>query len=105
VRPGGRDRVSDGVRIILPAVLRELADGAGELVVPIGGEAALLRTILDAAFITRPRIGARIRDETGALRRHVNVFVDGQDVRRAGGLDLMVGPGAVIHILPSIAGG
>lgn len=93
------------MRIILPAVLRELADGAGELVVPIDGEAALLRTILDAAFITRPRIGARIRDETGALRRHVNVFVDGEDVRRTGGLDLMVGPDAVIHILPSIAGG
>jgi molybdopterin synthase sulfur carrier subunit len=97
--------VSDGVQIILPAVLRELADGAGELVVPIDGEEALLGTILDTAFVTRPLIGARIRDETGALRRHVNVFVDGQDVRRLGGLDLMVGSGAVIHILPSIAGG
>lgn len=97
--------MSDGVRIILPAVLRELADGASELVVPIDGEAALLRTILDAAFVTRPLIVARIRDETGALRRHVNVFVDGQDVRRLGGLDLLVRSGAVIHILPSIAGG
>ena len=93
------------MQIILPAVLRELADGAGEFVVPIDGEEALLGTILDTAFVTRPLIGARIRDETGALRRHVNVFVDGQDVRRLGGLDLMVGSGAVIQILPSIAGG
>ncbi|MBE3075751.1 MAG: MoaD/ThiS family protein [Actinobacteria bacterium] len=93
------------MQIILPAVLRELADGAGELVVPIDGEAALLGTILDTAFVTRPLIGARIRDETGGLRRHVNVFVDGQDVRRRGGLDLLVRSGAVIHILPSIAGG
>ena len=93
------------MQIILPAVLRELADGAGELVVPIDGEAALLRTILDTAFVTRPLIGGRIRDETGALRRHVNVFVDGQDVRRIGGLDLLVGPDAVVHILPSVAGG
>lgn len=93
------------MQIILPAVLRELADGAGELVVPIEGEAALLRTILDTAFLTRPLIGGRIRDETGGLRRHVNVFVDGQDVRRRGGLDLLVRSGAVIHILPSIAGG
>lgn len=97
--------VSDGVRVILPSVLRELADGQGELVVPVGGEPALLRTILDAAVVTRPQLGARIRDETGALRRHVNVFVDGQDVRRLGGLDLLVGPEAVVHILPSIAGG
>jgi len=97
--------VSEGVRIILPGVLRELADGASELVVPVGGEATLLRTVLDAAVITRPQLGARIRDETGALRRHVNVFVDGQDVRRTGGLDFLVGPNAVVHILPSIAGG
>ena len=58
--------MSDGVRIILPSVLRELADGAGELVVPTGREAALLRTVLDAAFVARPLIGARIMDETGA---------------------------------------
>lgn len=97
--------MTDGVRIILPGVLRELADGVGELVVPVGGEATLLRTILDAAVVTRPQLGARIRDERGVLRRHVNVFVDGQDVRRAGGLDAVVGPDAVIHILPSVAGG
>jgi len=97
--------VSDGVRVILPGVLRELADGVGELVVPVGSEVTLLRTVLDAAVVTRPQLGARIRDETGALRRHVNVFVDGQDVRRVGGLDAVVGPDAVIHILPSVAGG
>jgi molybdopterin synthase sulfur carrier subunit len=97
--------VSDGVRIILPGVLRELADGDSELVVPVGGEPTLLRTVLDAAVVTRPRLGARIRDETGALRRHVNVFVDGQDVRRSGGLDVTVGPEAVVYILPSVAGG
>lgn len=97
--------MSDGVRIILPGVLRELADGLGELVVPVGGEAALLRTVLDAAVVTRPQLAARLRDETGALRRHVNVFVDGQDARRNGGLDLLVGPDAVVHILPSVAGG
>lgn len=93
------------MRIILPGVLRELADGLSELVVPVGGEATLLRTILDAAVVTRPQLGSRIRDETGALRRHVNVFVDGQDVRRSGGLDVLVGPDAVVHILPSVAGG
>jgi len=97
--------VSDGVRIILPGVLRELAGGLGELVVPVVDGTASLRTVLDTAVATRPRLDARIRDETGALRRHVNVFVDGQDVRRAGGLDAPVGSGAVIHILPSIAGG
>lgn len=97
--------MSEGVRIVLPGVLREFADSLGELVVPVGGESVPLRTVLDAAVVDRPQLGARIRDESGALRRHVNVFVDGQDVRRAGGLDLLVGPSAVVHILPSVAGG
>jgi molybdopterin converting factor small subunit len=97
--------MTGGVRIILPGVLRELADGDTEVVVPVGGGETLLRTVLDAAFVTRPQLGARIRDETGELRRHVNVFVDGQDVRRAGGLDVPVGADAVVHILPSVAGG
>lgn len=102
--------MSDEVRIILPGVLRELAGGRGELVVPVssvpgGGESTSLRTILDEAVATRPQLGARIRDETGALRRHVNVFIDGQDVRHCGGLDMLVGRNAVIHILPSVAGG
>lgn len=97
--------MSDGVRIVLPGILRELAEGESELIIPVGGEATLLRTVLDAAVVTRPRLGARIRDETGALRRHVNVFIDGLDARPAGGLDAVVGPNAVVHILPSVAGG
>jgi len=97
--------VTAGVRIILPGVLRELADGAGELVVTVSGEETSLRAVLDEAVATRPRLGARIRDETGMLRRHVNVFLDGQDVRHCGGLDVLVGQDAVVHILPSVAGG
>jgi molybdopterin converting factor small subunit len=97
--------MSDGVRIILPGVLRELAGGLNEVVVPAEDGMMSLRAVLDAAVVTRPQLGARIRDETGALRRHVNVFVDGQDVRRVGGLEVLVGSGAVVHILPSVAGG
>jgi molybdopterin converting factor small subunit len=97
--------MSDGVRIILPGVLREYAGGLGELVVPAGAGETSLRNVLDMALVDRPQLGARIRDETGALRRHVNVFMDGQDVRRLGGLDVTVEAGAVIHILPSVAGG
>jgi molybdopterin converting factor small subunit len=97
--------MSQGVRIILPSVLRELADGEDELLVPVDHEATSLRAVLDSAVAGRPRLDSRIRDETGAMRRHVNVFVDGQDVRRLGGLDFSVGADAVIHILPSVAGG
>jgi molybdopterin converting factor small subunit len=97
--------MSEGVRIILPGVLRELAEGRDELLVPVDHGATPLRSVLDAAVAGRPRLDSRIRDETGAMRRHVNVFVDGQDIRRLGGLDTAVGADAVVHILPSVAGG
>jgi molybdopterin synthase sulfur carrier subunit len=97
--------MGDSVRVILPGVLRELADGRDELLVAAAHGGMSLRSVLDAAVVGLPRLDSRIRDETGAMRRHVNVFVDGQDVRRQGGLDVTVGPGAVIHILPSVAGG
>lgn len=97
--------MSQSVRVILPGVLRDLAEGQGELVVPIEAGTASVRAVLDAAVEARPQLAARIRDETGALRRHVNVFVDGQDIRSLGGLDVALTSGAVIHILPSVAGG
>jgi molybdopterin synthase sulfur carrier subunit len=92
------------VRIVLPGVLREDAGGLAELRVELDGTTSL-RGILDAATVSRPRLDVRMRDETGALRRHVNVFVDGEDVRRGNGLDTTVDPGAVVHVLPAVSGG
>jgi molybdopterin synthase sulfur carrier subunit len=97
--------MSGAVRIILPGVLRELAGGRDELLVPVEGGGISLRSVLNDAVVDRPQLDARLRDETGAMRRHVNVFVDGQDIRGLGGLDIAVGSDAVIHILPSVAGG
>ncbi|HET8601458.1 MAG TPA: ubiquitin-like small modifier protein 1 [Segeticoccus sp.] len=93
------------VRVVLPGVLRELADGAAELTVPLGGGSLTVRQCLDAVAADRPELGRRLRDETGALRRHVNVFVDGADIRSRDGLDTPLQPGAVVHVLPSVAGG
>jgi molybdopterin converting factor small subunit len=61
--------------------------------------------VLDAATQTCPRLDVRMRDETGALRRHVNVFVNGEDVRRGAGLETPVDAGAVVHVLPAVSGG
>lgn len=93
------------MRIILPGALRDFAEGLSDLVVPVPDGSSTLRAVLDEALVGRPQLADRVRDETGALRRHVNLFVDGDDVRRLGGLDAPVGPGAVVHILPSVAGG
>jgi molybdopterin synthase sulfur carrier subunit len=91
------------VEVVLPGVLADLAGGARHLQVePDGGTLGGLLDTLDAEH---PRLARRIRDESGALRRFVNVYVDGDDVRFSGGVDTAVRDGAVVQVLPSVAGG
>jgi molybdopterin converting factor small subunit len=91
------------VEVLLPGALAGLAEGRRRLaVVPAQ---ATLAGLLDALAAEHPLLVRRIRDETGALRRFVNVYVDGDDVRWAGLLAAPVPDGAVVQVLPSIAGG
>ncbi|MCW2534200.1 MAG: thiamine S protein [Blastococcus sp.] len=91
------------VQVLLPGVLAALAGGAKHLdVEPAGGT---LADLLDALAAEHPLLGRRIRDETGQVRRFVNVYVDGDDVRFEGGLAAKVRDGAEVHVLPSVAGG
>jgi sulfur-carrier protein len=91
------------VEVVLPGVLADLAGGCKHLVVEAGG--GTVRELLDAVGADHPLLERRIRDEAGALRRFVNVYVDGDDVRWSGGLDTAVRDGAVVQVLPSVAGG
>ncbi len=88
----------------LPAVLAEHAEGrrSVEVEVAAGGTVG---QVLDALTGPRPRLAWRMRDETGALRRHVNVYVGEDDIRAAAGLGTPVSDGDVVTVLPSVAGG
>ncbi len=88
--------------VLVPGVLRSEVDGASRLAVEAGGT---LRAVLDEVEQRWPRLARRIRDEQGELRRFVNVYVDGVDVRGVGGLDAGVGDGSEVQVLPSVAGG
>ena len=88
--------------VVLPGVLADLAGGARHLTVDAGGT---LADLLDRLDTRHPLLVRRIRDETGAVRRFVNVYVDGDDVRFAQGLATPVVEGAVVQVLPSVAGG
>ncbi|HET7477783.1 MAG TPA: MoaD/ThiS family protein [Dermatophilaceae bacterium] len=92
------------VRVVLPGALREYADGLAELSVDLPGSGTV-GDVLDEALGTRSRLRSRVRDETGAIRRHVNVFVDGQECRTSGGLAHPVQPTSVVHIIQSVSGG
>ena len=57
---------------------------------------------------TRPSLPAarrRLRDETGALRRHVNVFVGDTNIRDGAGLAEPLPDGAEIQVIPAVSGG
>ena len=91
--------MSASVRI--PTILRSYTGGAGE----VTAEGTTLREVLDSLEASHPGIKARIVDDTGALRRFVNVYLGDDDVRFIGGLDAAVPDGAKISIIPAVAGG
>jgi molybdopterin converting factor small subunit len=91
------------VRVRLPGVLAEHAGGARSLEFdPAPGTVGELLDVLER---DHPRLCRRLRDETGALRRHVNVFVDGENVRSAAGLATPLDAAGEVQVLPSVAGG
>ncbi|MGY1604734.1 ubiquitin-like small modifier protein 1 [Geodermatophilus sp. SYSU D00815] len=91
------------VEVVLPGALADLAGGRKHLELDAGG--GTLAELLDALAAQHPLLGRRIRDEAGQLRRFVNVYVDGDDVRYEQGLATVLRDGTQVHVLPSIAGG
>jgi molybdopterin synthase sulfur carrier subunit len=94
------------VQVLLPGALADLVGGARHLDVPVPlGPGATVGDVLDRLAAEHPLLARRIRDETGAVRRFVNVYVDGEDVRFQDGVRTRVEDGAVLQVLPSVAGG
>ena len=91
------------VRVLVPRALAEFADGRTELVVEVAG--GTVRDVVTSIGTAYPALGRRIVDETGELRRFVNVYVGVEECRRLGGLDAVVPEDVDVHVIGSIAGG
>jgi molybdopterin synthase sulfur carrier subunit len=89
------------VTVRIPTQLRTLTGGAGELSLS-GSTVGEVLKALDAAH---PGMADRLFDESGQLRRFVNVFVDEEDVRFLDGLTTPVAGGQTLSIVPAVAGG
>jgi molybdopterin synthase sulfur carrier subunit len=89
------------VKVRIPTILRTYTKGESEVAVDGG----TLAEVVDALESSYPGIKARVLDESGELRRFVNVYVDNDDVRFADGLKTAVADGAQVSIIPAVAGG
>jgi len=89
------------VTVRVPAQLRTLTGGVGE-VTTSGTTVGEVLAALDAAH---PGFQGRLFDESGELRRFVNVFLADEDVRFLDGLATPVGDGQTLSIVPAVAGG
>ena len=90
------------VTVRIPTPLRKLTNEQDSVTADDGGTLAQL---IDSLEEQHPGLKERICDETGELRRFVNIYVNGEDVRFLSGLETPIEAGAEVSIVPAVAGG
>ena len=89
------------ITIHVPGVLRACCEGASEIIL----SAPSVRAALEQLERSHPELYRSVCDETCAVRRHVNLFVNTSHVRDREGLATALVSGDVITILPAVSGG
>jgi molybdopterin converting factor small subunit len=89
------------ITIHVTGQLREYCHGAAQL--PI--TARTVRAALEELERSQAALYRNLCDETGKVRKHLNVFVNSDNVRDVDGLDTSLSPGDVLTILPAVSGG
>ena len=89
------------VTVKLPAQLRAAANGQSET----NASGDTVREVLDGLCTDHPELRDRLLDDGAELRRFVNVFLRGEDIRFLSGMDTPVSEGDELTILPAVAGG
>jgi sulfur-carrier protein len=85
----------------VPGPLREYCAGAEQLMI----SAHTVRAALEDLERSQAALYRNVCDETGTLRRHLNVFVNADNVRDLDGVDTTLTLGDVLTILPAVSGG
>ncbi len=89
------------VAVRLPTVLRPSAGGAASVTV----EGETVGGIFEDLVRQYPDLRAQLLTETGELHRHLNVFLNDDDIRYLGKLEAKVGDGDTLTLMPAVAGG
>jgi molybdopterin synthase sulfur carrier subunit len=91
------------ITVELPSALRPYAGGTPE--VTLQDRCGTVGEALGALAARHAGVVDRVMDERGAVRQHVNVFVDGENIRFLDGLRTAVSENSIIFIVPAVSGG
>jgi molybdopterin converting factor small subunit len=89
------------VAVKIPTQLRAVTGGAAE----ISGSGGTVGEVLASVYQSHGELRERIAGDDGELRRFVNVYLAGEDIRFLDGLETAVPDGSELTILPAVAGG
>lgn len=89
------------IKVRIPTPLRPLTKGQGEVEAKAGNISEMIETLNSA----HPGLKNRLCDDTGELRRFVNIYVNEEDIRFLKGKDTSLKDGDEVSIVPAIAGG
>ena len=89
------------VTVLIPQPLRNLTGNLSK----VSGEGATLASLVSNLDGSYPGMRERVMDESGQLRRFVNIYVNGDDVRFIDGLGTALKDGDEVSIVPAVAGG
>ncbi|MEZ4679509.1 MAG: MoaD/ThiS family protein [Caldilineaceae bacterium] len=87
--------------VLVPTPLRRLTGGQSKVDVS-GSDVGALLTAIDGQF---PGIRAKLLDESGDVKRFINVFVNDDEIRTLQGLETPVKENDKVSIVPAMAGG
>ncbi len=91
------------VTVRIPSYLAAFAGDNNVLTVDCAP--ATVRDLLSALWQLHPALQDRIVDEQGQVRRHINIFVDGEAIRHTNGPETSLPANAEVMIVPAVSGG
>ncbi len=89
------------INVIIPTPLRTLTGGQDTVQI----EASNVKELVAALETTFPGMGNRLADDTGTLRRFINFYVNGEDIRFLQSEETPLKDGDELSIVPAVAGG
>lgn len=89
------------LKVVIPTPLRKFTSGVDLVEV----ESGTVQQVLDTLDSKYPGFRASVCDESGSLRRFINIYLDGEDVRFLENLSTPAADGSEIAIVPAISGG